>query len=87
LTLCSIEITQAARKELTKVPKRAAQRIAEAIDALADDPRPPNCKKLVGTEKTYRIRVSDYRIIYDIEDKRLTVWVIRIRHRKDAYNN
>jgi mRNA interferase RelE/StbE len=80
-----IEVKPAASKELTKLPKQVAQRIADAIDELADNPRPPGCKKLVGTENTYRIRVGDYRVIYDIEDDRLTVWVIRVRHRKDSY--
>jgi mRNA interferase RelE/StbE len=80
-----IEVTRDARKELTTIPKRAAQRIADAIDRLATNPRPPGCKKLVGTKNTYRIRAGDYRIIYDIADERLTVWVIRVRHRKDAY--
>jgi mRNA interferase RelE/StbE len=81
----SVEFTVAAQKEILRIPKRSAQRIAEAIDALADNPRPPGCKKLVGEENTYRIRVGDYRVVYEIEDERVTVWVIRVRHRKDAY--
>lgn len=60
-------------------------RIASAIDALADDPRPSGCKKLVGSEHTYRIRVGDYRIVYDIQGAKLVVSVIRVRHRRDVY--
>jgi mRNA interferase RelE/StbE len=81
-----VEVTASAQKELTKIPKDRAQRIADAISKLADNPRPPGSKKLVGQKDTYRIRVGDYRVIYEIEDDRLTVWVIRVRHRKDAYD-
>ena len=56
-----------------------------AIEDLADDPMPVGCKKLVGSEHTYRIRVGDYRIVYDIQNANLTVFVIRIRHRRDVY--
>lgn len=60
-------------------------RIASAIDTLADDPTPYGCKKLVGSEHTYRIRVGDYRIVYEIQSAKLVVSVIRVRHRRDVY--
>ena len=56
-----------------------------AIEGLADDPMPVGCKKLVGSEHTYRIRVGDYRIVYDIQNANLVIFVIRIRHRRDVY--
>ena len=56
-----------------------------AIEALADEPRPPGVKKLVGSEHIYRIRVGDYRVIYGIDDRALLLLVQRIRHRSDVY--
>lgn len=76
---------RSAVKELGKLPKKVVQKIQEAIKALADDPHPPGSKKLEGEENTYRIRVRDYRVLYEIDDKEITILVIRIRHRKDAY--
>ena len=81
----SIKILRKAAKELRKIDRQYQGRIAEAIDALERDPRPHGCKKMQGYESRYRIRVGDYRVIYDIEDEQVVVVVLRIRHRKDAY--
>ncbi len=80
----SIQITASAIKDYRKIPDREAKRINTVIDALAANPRPTGCKKLEGRD-AFRVRVGDYRIIYEITDKILTVYVIRIRHRKDVY--
>mgnify|MGYP001580816136 FL=1 len=55
------------------------------MDALAATPRPKGVKKLTGTDDLYRIRVGDYRIVYQIHDDRLIVLVVRIGHRRDVY--
>jgi mRNA interferase RelE/StbE len=55
------------------------------MEGLADDPRPHGAKKLVGADRTYRIRVGDYRIVYEIGDEVLVVLVIRVAHRREAY--
>ncbi len=52
---------------------------------LADEPRPPGCRKLAGYDSVYRVRVGVYRILYEIEDRRVTVIVLKIGHRKDVY--
>jgi mRNA interferase RelE/StbE len=52
---------------------------------LAGDPRPHGCKKLRAKHDQYRIRIGDYRVIYEIDDKTVTVLIVRISHRKDAY--
>lgn len=62
-----------------------AQRLPEAIDALAIDPRPPDRRKLIGSALLYRIRVADYRIAYEIHDDRLLVLVIKLGHRREVY--
>ena len=64
--------------------KRVLKRILRRIKALAEDPRPEGCEKLVGRER-YRLRQGRYRILYSIQDDELTVWVVKIAHRKDVY--
>jgi mRNA interferase RelE/StbE len=59
--------------------------VAAAIDALACEPRPPGARELTGTSDTYRIRVGDYCVIYEVTDDVLIVSVIRIGHRRDVY--
>lgn len=71
-------------KDLRNIPGRDVQRILSRIRSLADDPRPAGYEKLGGRE-LYRIRQGVYRIVYAVEDARLTVQVIRVAHRKDVY--
>ncbi|HWB52911.1 MAG TPA: type II toxin-antitoxin system RelE/ParE family toxin [Tepidisphaeraceae bacterium] len=73
-----------AQRDLAKLPNNTGERIARAIDALANNPRPPGCVKLSGIE-AWRIRAGSFRIIYEIHDDRLLVLVIRIGDRKDIY--
>ena len=79
-----VEIRRQARKELARIEAEARQRIAQAIDALGDDPRPPGCKKLQGSPY-WRIRVGVYRVIYQVEEGRLLVLVLEVGHRKEVY--
>jgi mRNA interferase RelE/StbE len=81
----AIELARSADRELRRLPAKVIRRIAHAIDRLQVDPRPRGSQKLVGSESTYRIRVGDFRVIYEIEDEAHTLLVTRIRHRKDAY--
>ncbi len=74
-----------AQKQLGRLPAAMRARIAAAIGALADDPRPHGCKKLQNRTNQYRIRISDYRVIYSIYDAIVTVEVVDIDHRKDIY--
>lgn len=80
-----IELKKSAQKNLAQLPKDVQHRIGEAINALANDPRPDGCKKLQGYEDTYRIRIGDYRVIYEVHDGRLLIYVLRIADRKDVY--
>ena len=81
----TIFISNIAEKQLSSFPRQIANNISAKIDALSAEPRPAGCKKLEGSDKEYRIRTGDYRIIYRIEDKQLFIEVIRIGHRKDVY--
>jgi mRNA interferase RelE/StbE len=80
-----IEVKPQAEKALAKIPNPYRRRIARAIDGLARAPRPTGSAKLAGSEDAYRIRVGDYRIVYQIVDKVLIVYIIRVAHRKDIY--
>jgi mRNA interferase RelE/StbE len=81
-----LEFTDAARRQLRKLPRQAAQRLRPVIDALADDPRPAGARALQGQPGVLRVRVGDYRILYTVEDDRLVVLVIRIGHRREVYD-
>ncbi len=81
-----IRITAKAAKELDGLPRKADRAaVVRRILALADDPRPPGCRKLSGVDDLYRIRQGPYRIVYAVEDDRLIVIVVRIADRKEAY--
>ncbi|MBD3375387.1 type II toxin-antitoxin system RelE/ParE family toxin [candidate division KSB1 bacterium] len=69
------------------MPKRKVPKIIHKIDILASNPYPSGCKKLIGSEHTFRLRVNQYRIIYTVKDDILVVERIRICRRKSAYNN
>jgi mRNA interferase RelE/StbE len=71
-------------KDFESIPKKDLKRILDRIKALADDPRATGCEKLTGQER-YRVRQGRYRIVYSIQDNELTVWVVKVSHRKDVY--
>ncbi len=71
-------------KDFSSIPKRDMKRILNRIKTLAGNPRPPGSEKLTGQER-YRLRQGRYRIVYSIQDDELTVWVVKIGHRKDIY--
>ncbi len=72
------------RRDLRHIPSVDVERIMERIAGLSNDPRPPGCEKLSLRER-YRIRQGDYRIIYSVDDADVTVWVVKIGHRRDVY--
>ena len=84
MTNYEVEFAKSAQKELTKLPHQISLRIAKAIYKLSEDPRKGNVRPMVGTT-SWRLRVGDYRVVYDILDNRLTILIIRIRHRKEVY--
>ena len=79
-----IEIKKSVLKDFDSIPKKDLQRIVAAIKTLADNPHPPQSKKLSGLEQ-YRLRQGDYRILYSIRDDVLTVYVVAVGHRKEIY--
>ena len=71
-------------KDFSIIPKKDVKRILNRIKTLEENPRPPGSEKLTGQER-YRLRQGQYRIVYSIQDDELTVWVVRVGHRKDIY--
>ena len=80
-----IVLERAAEKDLRRLSDQVHDRVIEGIAALANDPRPVGSKKLAGSKSNWRIRVGDYRVLYEIADIVRIVRVYRVRHRRDAY--
>ena len=80
----NILILRGAQKELSELPKTTYERVKGAIRKLADDPRPHGSQKLSGRDG-WRIRVGDYRVIYEIDNKTHSITVLHIGHRQDVY--
>ena len=80
----TVEILRSAQKQLARLDRQAQERIVAAIRALAKDPRPEGCRKLTG-RTAWRIRVGDYRVLYEVEDNRLRILVVSLGHRKEVY--
>ncbi len=81
----SIEFTPSALRKFRKLAKEIQRRISNAIDALAENPFPPGVKKLIAEQNVYRVRVGDYRILYQVEVARLVVLVLKVGHRREIY--
>ncbi len=80
----SVRIKRSAEKEISALPLAVRRRVVDRIAVLADDPRPPGCRKLSGRD-AYRIRQGAYRIVYTVDDGEVVVEVVRVAHRSDVY--
>ena len=80
-----VRLKRSAEKDLRRIEKSRIPSIIAAIEDLENNPRPVGCRKLVGSECSYRIRIGDYRVVYLVEDIVRIVEVERVRHRKDVY--
>ena len=81
----SVTIERSALRELKRLPDQIRARIDGHIQALALNPRPQGVEKLSGSDCSYRLRVGDYRILYEIDDEILHVLVVKIGHRREVY--
>ena len=80
-----VRLAPAAVRQLRKLDPPGRRRVQAAIDLLAEDPRPPGARQLVGGAGEWRVRTGDFRIIYDIRDGELLVLVVKVGHRRDVY--
>lgn len=81
----AVEFTSAAARQVRKLPRPAQVRVLGAIELLGTDPRPPGARKLAGEATAWRMRVGEYRVIYDVFDRSLIVTVVRVGHRCEVY--
>ena len=79
-----IFIKNSAARELEGIGKKDLAKVLARIEALGDNPRPAGAEKLAGVE-LWRIQQGDYRILYSIEDDHLTVWIVKVGHRREVY--
>ena len=80
-----LEWKRSATKDLRRIAAADVPRIIAAVENLAIDPFPPGCTKLAGSERSYRIRVGDYRVLYSVFSGQLVIEVIKVGHRRDVY--
>lgn len=87
MAIYKVEFTRSAKKEFDQLPVNIQDETIEALGLLSQNPysRLLKVKKLKGADALYRIRLGDYRIIYEIRDERLVILVIKIGHRKEIY--
>ena len=85
MTVYRVLLERGAERDLARLSSEINERVIAAIQALANNPRPPGCRKLVGSKNDWRIRVGDYRVVYEIADKIRVVRVNRVRHRREVY--
>lgn len=85
MDLFRIRWRKSTRKDLRRIEPREVRKIVSAVEELAKNPFPAGCTKLSGSDRAYRIRVGDYRIIYEIIDDMLVIEIIKVSHRRDVY--
>jgi len=80
-----VYLERAAENDLKRLPTTTFHRIIPQIRILAENPRPSGCRKLTGSKNDWRIRVGDYRVLYEIDEKTRAVRIMRVRHRREVY--
>jgi mRNA interferase RelE/StbE len=80
-----VYLERSAENDLKRLPTSIYQRIIPHIKTLAENPRPSGCRKIAGSKNDWRIRMGDYRIIYEIDEKTKAVRIMRVRHRREVY--
>lgn len=80
----NVYFRESVEKDFRTISRKDIIKILQPIEALSSDPRPPGVEKLTGQDR-YRLRQGNYRIVYSIQDKELSVWIVRIGHRREVY--
>ncbi len=74
-----------AEKDLKRLTRDVFERVVSRLRSLSEDPKPSGSRKITGSKNDWRVRVGEYRIIYEIDDRKKAIRVMRIRHRKEVY--
>jgi len=74
-----------AERDLKRLPKEVFDRLIPHLETLSENPKPSGCRKISGAKSDWRIRIGDYRVVYEVSEEENAVKVMRIRHRKDVY--
>ena len=85
MDIYQIEWRKSALRELKRLDRHIVSRIVSTVESLATVPLPSGVPKLRGSQRTFRLRLGDYRVIYELWECRLVVQIVRVRHRKDVY--
>jgi mRNA interferase RelE/StbE len=80
-----VYLERSAENDLKRLPTSISHRIIPQIKTLGENPRPSGCRKITGSKNDWRIRIGDYRIIYEIDEKAKAVRIMRVRHRREVY--
>jgi mRNA interferase RelE/StbE len=80
-----VYLERAAERDLKRLPAQDFHRVIPRIKALAENPRPAGCRKLTSSRSDWRIRIGDYRVVYEIDDKAKAVRVMHVKRRREAY--
>jgi mRNA interferase RelE/StbE len=80
-----VYLERSAENDLKRLTTTTFHRIIPQIRILAENPRPSGCRKLTGSKNDWRIRVGDYRVLYEIDEKARAVRIMRVRHRREVY--
>ena len=80
-----VYLERAAENDLKRLRTTTFYRIIPQIRTLAENPRPSGCRKLTGSKNDWRIRIGDYRVLYEIDEKAKAVRIMRVRHRREVY--
>lgn len=83
----TVNIHRKALKSLADINKKDQNRIREAIDSLESDSHPFGVRKIVGSDSMYRIRIGNYRVVYEVQNQQLSILVVDIGHRREVYRN
>jgi mRNA interferase RelE/StbE len=81
----TVELSNRAKRDLAALSADLQTRIVKALRKLEENPRPSGIEKLKGEDNAYRLRVGDYRILYEVHDKVLLVLVVKVGHRREVY--
>lgn len=82
-----VEFTTAAAREVRKLDPPLRRRVLAGIAELERDPRPHGVRKLAGHDNAWRVRIGDYRVLYEVSDAQIVVTVVRVAHRRDVYDS